>query len=83
MPIMCVVAGPAVTGKTSAFPGDSFGCDYFNADHHEAMLNGGSYKGIPNKGIPKSIRTAVGPICEKFIHDHIAAGGDFATGETL
>jgi hypothetical protein len=47
------------------------------------MLNGGSYKGIPNKGIPKSIRTAVGPICEKFIHDHIAAGGDFATGETL
>jgi hypothetical protein len=51
MPTMYVVAGPAGSGKTSAFPGDSFGCDYFNADHYAAMLNGGSYIGIP-----KSIR---------------------------
>jgi predicted ABC-type ATPase len=78
MPTMYVVAGPAGSGKTSAFPGDSFGCDYFNADHHAAMLNGGSYIGIP-----KSIREIVGPICEKFIQDHIAAGTDFATETTL
>ena len=74
MPTMYVVAGPAGSGKTSAFPGDSFGCDYFNADHHAAMLNGGSYIGIP-----KSIREIVGPMCEKFIQDHIASGTDFAT----
>jgi predicted ABC-type ATPase len=42
------------------------------------MLNGGSYIGIPN-----SIRKEVGPICERFIHDHIAAGKDFATETTL
>jgi predicted ABC-type ATPase len=78
MPIMYVVAGPAGSGKTSAFPGDSFGCDYFNADHHAAMLNGGTYIGIPN-----SIRKQVGPICEKFIQDHIGAGKSFATETTL
>lgn len=78
MPIMYVVAGPAGSGKTSAFPGDSFGCDYFNADHYAAMLNGGSYIGIP-----KSIRAIVGPLCEKFIQDHIVAGKDFATETTL
>jgi predicted ABC-type ATPase len=78
MPIMYVVAGPSGSGKTSAFPGSQFGCDYFNADDHAAQFNGGSYVGIP-----KSIRAIVGPICEKFIQDHIAAGGDFATETTL
>ncbi|MFZ1085080.1 MAG: zeta toxin family protein [Terracidiphilus sp.] len=78
MPIMYVVAGPAGSGKTSAFPSDSFGCDYFNADHYAAMLNGGSYIGIP-----KSIRREVGPVCEKFIQDHITTGKDFATETTL
>jgi len=75
---MYVVAGPAGSGKTSAFPGSQFGCDYFNADDHAAQLNGGSYVGIP-----KSIRAIVGPICEKFIQDHIAAGKDFAIETTL
>ena len=78
MPIMYVVAGPSGSGKTSAFPGSRFGCDYFNADDHAAQLNGGSYVGIP-----KSIRAIVGPICEKFIQDHIAVGKDFATETTL
>src|ERR1017187_5207353 len=78
MPTMFVVAGPAGSGKSTAFPGDGFGCDYFNGDNHAAMLNGGSYVGIP-----RSIRTAVGPICEKFIQDHIAAARDFATETTL
>jgi predicted ABC-type ATPase len=78
MPIMYVVAGPAGSGKTTAFPGSQFGCDYFNADDLAAQLNGGSYIGIP-----KSIRAIVGPICEKFIQDHIAAGKDFATETTL
>jgi predicted ABC-type ATPase len=78
MPIMYVVAGPSGSGKTSAFPGSQFGCDYFNADDYAAHLNGGSYVGIP-----RVIRAIVGPICEKFIHDHIAAGKDFATETTL
>jgi predicted ABC-type ATPase len=78
MPIMYVAAGPAGSGKTTAFPGSQFGCDYFNADDLAAQLNGGSYIGIP-----KSIRAIVGPICEKFIQDHIAAGKDFATETTL
>ena len=42
------------------------------------MLNTGSYIGIP-----KSIRKEVGPICERFIQDHIAVGKDFATETTL
>jgi predicted ABC-type ATPase len=75
---MYVVAGPSGSGKTSAFPGSQFGCDYFNADDYAAHLNGGSYVGIP-----KSIRAIVGPICEQFIQDHIAAGKDFATETTL
>lgn len=41
-------------------------------------MNGGSCVGIP-----RSIRAIVGPICEKFIQDHIAAGRDFATETTL
>jgi predicted ABC-type ATPase len=75
---MYVVAGPSGSGKTSAFPGERFGCDYFNADAYAAMLNGGSYIGIP-----RSIRDEVGPICEQFIRDHTAAGKDFATETTL
>src|SRR5580700_10626010 len=78
MPTMYVVAGPSGSGKTSAFPGSQFGCDYFNGDDYAAQLNGGSYIGIP-----KSIRAIVGPICEKFIQDHISAGKDFATETTL
>jgi predicted ABC-type ATPase len=75
---MHVVAGPSGSGKTSAFPGESFGCEYFNADAYAAMLNGGSYLGIP-----KSIRAEVGPICEKFIQEHIEAHKDFVTETTL
>jgi len=78
MPVMYVEAGPAGSGKSTAFPGDQFGFDYFNADNYAAMLNGGSYVGIP-----KSIRAQVGPICEKFIQDHIEAGKNFATETTL
>jgi predicted ABC-type ATPase len=55
-----------------------FGCDFFNADDYAAMLNGGSYIGIP-----RSIREQVWPVCEKFIEDHIAARRDFATETTL
>jgi predicted ABC-type ATPase len=75
---MYVVAGPSGSGKTSAFPGSAFGSDYFNADDYAAMLNGGSYVGIP-----RSLRARVGPICEKFILDHIVATKDFATETTL
>jgi predicted ABC-type ATPase len=78
MPIMYVVAGPSGSGETSAFPGNRFGCDFFNADDYAAHLNGGSYIGIP-----KSIRAIVGPIGERFIQDHIAGGKDFATETTL
>ena len=78
MPTMYIVAGPSGSGKTSAFPGSRFGCAYFNADDYAAHLNSGSYVGIP-----KSIRKVVGPICERFIQDHIVAGTDFATETTL
>jgi Zeta toxin len=78
VPTMHVVAGPAGSGKSTAFPGDGFGCDYFNSDNYAAMLNGGSYTGIS-----KSIRAEVGPICERFIQDHIEARRDFATETTL
>jgi len=75
---MYVVAGPSGSGKTSAFPGSQFGCDFFNADDYAAQLNGGSYVGIS-----RSIRAIVGPICEKFIEDHITQGKSFATETTL
>jgi predicted ABC-type ATPase len=78
MPTMYVVGGPSGNGKTSAFPGSRFGCDFFNADDYAAHLNSGSYVGIP-----KSIHAIVGPICEKFILNHIAEGKDFATETTL
>jgi len=78
MPTMYVVAGPAGSGKSTAFPGDKFECDYFNSDNYAAMLNGGSYVGIP-----RSIRDEVAPICERFIQDHIALGRDFATETAL
>jgi predicted ABC-type ATPase len=78
MPTMYVVAGPPGSGKSTAFPLDAFGCDYFNADNHAAMLNGGSYVGIP-----RSIRAEVVPICEAFIQDHIAQRRDFATETTF
>ncbi len=75
---MHVVAGPPGSGKTSAFPEQSFGCDYFNPDDYAARLNGGSYVGIPLE-----IRQEVGPVYEKFINDHIAAGSDFAVESSL
>lgn len=78
MPTMYVVAGPAGSGKSSAFPGDQFGCAYFNSDNYAAMLNGGSYVGIP-----VAIRKQVVPVCQKFIRDHISSGVDFATETTL
>jgi predicted ABC-type ATPase len=78
MPTMHVVAGPPGSGKTSAFPGQSFDCDYFNPDDYAAQLNGGSYVGIP-----MSIRKEVGPVYEKFIYDHIAEGKDFAIESSL
>jgi len=43
---MFIVAGPPGSGKSTAFPVDSFGVDFFNADDHAAALNHGSYAGI-------------------------------------
>ena len=44
---MIVVAGSPGSGKSVAFPVDSFGVDSFNADDRSAQLNNGSYQGIP------------------------------------
>jgi predicted ABC-type ATPase len=75
---MYVVAGPAGSGKSTAFPGEYFLCDYFNSDQYAAELNGGSFIGIS-----RSVRTAVAAICEDFIESHIERRIDFATETTL
>jgi predicted ABC-type ATPase len=54
-PQMMVVAGPRGSGKSAAFPVDSFGVDFFNADDRSAPLNSGPYQGITLE-----IRTTLG-----------------------
>lgn len=44
---MIVVAGPAGSGKSTAFPVAATGVDYFNIDDRAAALNNGSYRNIP------------------------------------
>jgi dephospho-CoA kinase len=44
---MIVVAGPPGSGKSTAFPVQSEGVDFFNADDRAAELNGGSFQNIP------------------------------------
>jgi predicted ABC-type ATPase len=77
-PKMIVVAGPPGSGKSVAFPVDSFGVDSFNADDRSAQLNNGSYQGIPLE-----IRAVVNKEFEAFVEDHIRNHKSFAIETTL
>ena len=77
-PKMIVVAGPPGSGKSVAFPVDSFGIDSFNADDRSAQLNNGSYQGIPLE-----IRAIVNKEFEAFVEDHIRNHKSFAIETTL
>jgi predicted ABC-type ATPase len=75
---MIVVAGPPGSGKSVAFPVDSFGVDSFNADDRSAQLNNGSYQGIPLE-----VRAVVNQEFEAFVEDHIRDHKSFAIETTL
>ena len=77
-PKTIVVAGPPGSGKSVAFPVDSFGVDSFNADDRSAELNNGSYQGIPLE-----IRADVNKEFEVFVEAHIRDHKSFAIETTL
>ena len=74
---MLVVAGPAGSGKSTAFPVDSFGIAGFNIDDRCAAVHGGY------RGIPATLRARVAKECEAFIESQIASGRSFAVETTL
>lgn len=75
---MIIAAGPPGSGKSSAFPVQEEGVDFFNADDGAAKLNGGSYQNIP-----EHIRSQVNKEFEAFVLDRIGRGESFALETTL
>ena len=75
---MIVVAGPAGSGKSTAFPVRATGVDYFNIDDRAAALNGGTYQSIPSEIRAQAIKE-----CEEFIAEHIRERRSFAVETTL
>jgi predicted ABC-type ATPase len=75
---MIVIAGPAGSGKSTAFPVAATGVDFFNIDDYAAVLNGGSYRDIPPE-----IRARANRECEAFIATHIRERKSFAVETTL
>src|ERR1700723_3080763 len=77
-PRMIVVAGPPGSGKSTAFPVDSFGATFFNADDRAAALNRGSYVAIS-----RQIRQQVNREYERFVIDCVRRLESFAIETTL
>jgi predicted ABC-type ATPase len=77
-PEMLVVAGPAGSGKTTAFPPRGFGTDFFSVDDRCAELNGGLFTGIR-----PALRAQVALECRRFVERHIADRASFAVETTL
>lgn len=77
-PTLFIVAGAPGSGKSVLLPVSAFGVDHFNADDEAAILNGNSYRDIP-----QSVRTEVNQRFELFIGACIAARKSFAIETTL
>jgi predicted ABC-type ATPase len=77
-PKMIVIAGPPGSGKSSIYPLSRFNLPYFNADDRAAILNGGTYIGIPME-----IRSAVNQEFEAFVLGSISKRASFAIETTL
>ena len=77
-PRMIITAGPPGSGKSTAFPVQEEGVDFFNADDRAAQLNGGSYQNIP-----ELIRAQVNKEFEAFVLTHIERRESFALETTL
>ena len=75
---MFVVAGPAGSGKTTAFPPRGFGTDFFSVDDRCADLNSGRYTGIRPR-----LRARIATECQSFVEQHIADRASFAVETTL
>ncbi len=75
---MLIVAGPPGSGKSTAFPVNSFGVDYFNADERAAEINNGSYQGIT-----PAIRIRVSKEFEEFVLKRIKTQTGFCIETTL
>ena len=79
---MLVVAGPAGSGKSNAFPvaelASQLGIRAFNIDDRCAELNAGRYQQIPPE-----IRARAQAECERFVESCIASRIGFTTETTL
>lgn len=73
MPRLLNIAGPPGGGRSTAFPGHSFGLDAFNADDRAAEHNGSQ-----SKGISRAIRAAVNVEFEAFVLEKLRAKKRFA-----
>lgn len=75
---MLVVAGPPGSGKSVAFPVNSYDIDAFSVDNRCAELNDGSYRGISPE-----IRRQASNECRQWIDQHIKDSRSFAVETTL
>lgn len=77
-PRMLVIAGPPGSGKSTAFPVQESGLDFYNADDRAAELNGGDFLTIS-----PAIRAFVNLEFERFIEEHIERVESHAFETTL